>query len=97
MRHKSEYRSNLNNLVIVYFKYRRLQNLEYIEYRIFKNLIKYITGITDPAYLRRIFEDIKKAGLVSQIRIGKSTRYAFCPFKKKIPVIKKNIGEVVFI
>ena len=97
MRHKSEYRSNLNNLVIVYFKYRRLQNLEYIEYRIFKNLIKYITGITDPAYLRRVFEDVKKAGLISQIRIGKSTRYAFTPFKNKIPVIKKNIGEVVFI
>ena len=95
MRHKSEYRSNLNNLVIVYFKYRRLQHLDYIEYRVFKNLIKYITGITDPAYLRRIFEDVKKQRLISQIRIGKSTRYAFRPLKNKIS-IKKNIGEVSF-
>ena len=88
MRHKSQERLNLNNLVIIYFKFRRLHNLYYIEYRVFKNLIKYITGITDPPYLRRIFEDLKKQKLISQIRIGKSTRYAFSPYGRPTQVIK---------
>ena len=78
-------------LVILYFKYRNIFDLGFQSYKIFKNMIMYITNITNQLKVRNIFEIMLLRKLFEVKMVGKSRFYIFNPYNKKIINYSKYI------
>jgi len=70
-------------LIILYFKYRNIFNIGFQSYKIFKNMIVYITNIQKRIYIRNLFEIMLSRDLFQVKFIGKSRFYIFNPYKLK--------------
>ena len=78
-------------LVILYFKYKNLFDIGYHPYKIFKNKIKYITGIhNNRTYVRNIFEILLSRNIFSVKFNGKSRSYIFNPYNLRIDTTNKQ-------
>lgn len=63
-----------------YFQYRNIGNFGFVKYSIFKNLIKYITNISDDRKIRRIFDKMIALGQFDKLRLKKhSILYLYNP------------------
>ena len=91
MRNRNEFKKNIVDLIILYFKYRNCYNIGFQKYSYFKNLMRYITDITDKLYLRRAFEELINKGLIEKKLVMGSVRYRFNPTQKRddpnLPII----------
>tara|TARA_R110000796_G_scaffold120917_1_gene235055 strand:+ start:714 stop:1001 length:288 start_codon:yes stop_codon:yes gene_type:complete len=83
MRNKSQYKNNIIDLVILYFKYRNCYNQGFQKYYYFKNLIKHITNLDDLTFIRRIFEELLLKKIIEKKIICSSVRYRFNPYRKE--------------
>jgi hypothetical protein len=78
-------------LVVLYFKYKNIFDIGFQPYKIFKNKIKYITGIyNNRAYIRNIFEIMLSRNIFQVKFIGKSRTYIFNPYHLRIDNIEKQ-------
>lgn len=80
-------------LVTLYFKYRRIFDIGYQSYKVFKNLIMYITNIKNQIKIRNIFEIMLLRKLFQVKMVGKSRFYIFNPHNKKL---KKNNKVIIY-
>ena len=80
-------------LVLLYFKYKKISNIGFQSYKIFKNMIIYITAISTKTYIRNIFEIMLSRGLFEVKFIRKSRYYIFNPYKLKINNIGSNLNN----
>ena len=55
---KMKIEEEILKLCILYFELRNTFNLEYQKYSLFKNMIRYITNISDPKGIRKIFQKL---------------------------------------
>ncbi len=81
-------------LVQLYFLYRNITNLGFHSYKVFKNMIIYITGINDKLLVRNIFDILLHKNSFKIRFIGKSRFYNYNP--KNLPIIKNNVNLVEF-
>ena len=96
------YRQKLNilirnkniELVQLYFLYRNITNLGFHSYKVYKNMIMYITGIDDKLLVRNIFDILLHKSCFKISFIGKSRFYNYNP--SNLPIIKNNINLVEF-
>ena len=72
-------------LSILYFELRNTFNLEYQKYSYFKNMIRFITNIYDPTYIRKIFQKLLSKKIFKKMKRGKETLYHFNPNNRVIP------------
>jgi len=72
-------------LCILYFELRNTFNLEFQKYSHFKNMIRYITNISEPPEIRRIFQKLVDRKFFIKRKRGKETSYHFNPYNKPIP------------
>tara|TARA_R110002074_G_scaffold230409_1_gene401981 strand:+ start:235 stop:516 length:282 start_codon:yes stop_codon:yes gene_type:complete len=72
-------------LSVLYFELRNTFNLEFQKYGYFKNMIRFITNIYDPVYLRKIFQKLLTRSYFIKIKRGKETLYHFNPNNRSIP------------
>ena len=77
-------------LVLLYFRYRNVFNYGFQSYRIFKNMIIYITGIHKTSYIRNIFEILLSRGIFKLKYIYKSRFYIFNPYNLRIDTTNKQ-------
>lgn len=82
MRHRSDYKKNITDLIILYFRYRKCYNIGFQKYLYFKSLMRYVTEIDNYVYLRRLFEELINRELIEKKFIMGSVRYRFNPNKK---------------
>ena len=88
---KNYKKSKYIELVILYFKYKNLFDIGYQPYKIFKNKIKYITGINNNrSYVRNIFEILLTRNIFRVKFIGKSRTYIFNPYNLRIDNTNKQ-------
>ncbi len=67
-------------LIILYFKYRNIFNMGFQSYKIFKNMIVYITNIQKKTYIRNLFETMLSREIFTIKYINKSRFYNFNPY-----------------
>lgn len=72
-------------LCILYFELRNTFNLEYQKYSHYKNMIRYITNITDPRDIRRIFQKLLDRKFFKKKKRKRETVYHFNPYDKPLP------------
>jgi hypothetical protein len=80
-------------IVILYLSYRNSFNYGYQKYIIWRNMIKFITGITDTKIIRKIFYHLLNKNQFYKHKKIKSIYYIFNPSNKKIKVNDKVIFE----
>jgi len=80
-------------LIMLYFKYRNIFNIGFQSYKIFKNMIVYITNIENRIYVRNLFEIMLSRDLFQVKFIGKSRFYIFNPYKLKTNNLGYNINN----
>lgn len=78
-------------LVLLYFKYRGIFDIGYQSYKIFKNMIMYITNIKNQLKVRNIFEIMLLRKLFTIKMVGKSRFYIFNPHNRQIINYSKYI------
>ena len=61
----------------LYLQSRNAHKFGYVGYKVFKNLVCYITGIKDVGAVRIIFEKMVKLGWFIKRRTGTKTDYKF--------------------
>ena len=69
----------LINISIVYLQFRNSFNFGNQKFNVWKNIISYITGITELKILRIIFYKLLNKKMFQKIKIGKSTYYRYNP------------------
>lgn len=67
-------------LVVLYFTYRNIFRIGFQSYKIFKNLIIYITRIHDKIYIRNIFDTMLSRKIFKVKFAGKSRFYHYNPY-----------------
>ena len=67
----------LIDFLILYMQSRNIHKWGFTNYKCFKALISYITGIKGVDELRAIFEKLMKYGYFEKRRIGSKTDYMF--------------------
>ena len=73
---------DLINLSIVYLQFRNSYNFGVQKFYIWKNLISYITGLTELKIIRIIFYKLLNKKIFQKIKIGRSTYYRYNPTEK---------------
>ena len=73
------------NLSFLYMEYRNAFNNHFQRYSHFKNMIKYVTGISDQKTIRYIFQKLLNKNYFDKTKDGKQTKYHLHPYKKPIP------------
>ena len=63
--------------LVLYLQSRNAHNFGYVGYKVFKNLIVYITGVRDVGVIRIIFEKLVKQGWFLKRRTYSKTDYLF--------------------
>mgnify|MGYP003676730649 CR=1 FL=1 len=81
----------LITITIVYLQYRNSFNFGNQKFIIWKNIISYITGITDLKILRIIFYKLINKKIFKKNKIGKSTYYIYNPTNREIPIIPLEV------
>lgn len=76
----------LINISIVYLQFRNSFNFGDQKFYIWKNIISYITGITELKILRIIFYKLLNKKIFQKIKKGKSTFYRYNPNNKKVKI-----------
>lgn len=76
-------------LCILYLELRNTFNLEYQKYSLFKNMIRFITNISEASQIRRIFQKLVDRKFFIKRKRGKETSYHFNPYNKPLP--KKDL------
>lgn len=79
-------------LSILYFELRNTFNLEYQKYSYFKNMIRFITNIYDPTYIRKIFQKLLSRKIFKKMKRGKETLYHFNPNDRELPIYNNIIS-----
>ena len=74
----------LINISIVYLQFRNSFNFGNQKFNVWKNIISYITGITELKVLRIIFYKLLNKKMFQKIKIGKSTYYRYNP-NRRVP------------
>ena len=74
----------LIDFLALYFQFRNAHKWEYCGYKIFKNLIKYMTGVSDVNACRQIFEKMAKQGWFIKRKIKSRTDYIFIYNPEKV-------------
>tara|TARA_R110001606_G_scaffold399263_1_gene582930 strand:+ start:4047 stop:4319 length:273 start_codon:yes stop_codon:yes gene_type:complete len=69
----------LITITLVYLQYRNSFNFGKQKFIIWKNIISYITGITDLKILRIIFYKLINKKIFKKIKVSKSTYYIYNP------------------
>lgn len=67
-------------LVVLYLKFRNAFNFGFQPYKVFKNMIIYITDIKKTPYVRNIFEILLSRGVFQLKYIYNSRFYIFNPY-----------------
>jgi len=78
-------------LILLYLKYRNIHNIGYQQYKIFKNLMLYITGLPDRSYIRNLFEILLARNIFQLKYIHKSRFYIFNPYNLEYNLINNKI------
>ena len=78
-------------LVMLYFKYRNIFDIGFQSYKIFKNMIMYITNIKNQLKVRNIFEIMLLRKYFKVKMVGKSRFYIFNPHNKKLYNINNKV------
>ena len=79
-------------LSVLYFELRNTFNLEYQKYSYFKNMIRFITNIYDPTYIRKIFQKLLNRKFFKKIKRGRETLYHFNPNDRELPLYNHIIS-----
>ena len=79
-------------LSILYFELRNTFNLEYQKYSYFKNMIRFITNIYEPTYIRQIFQKLLSRKYFKKIKRGKETLYHFNPNDRPLPIYNNVVS-----
>lgn len=82
---QNKQRKDLLKLNVLYFDYRNTFNYGYMKYNFFKNMIRYISNITDNQEIRYIFNKLHQRKYFQKKKEGKSTLYLYNPTKKELP------------
>jgi len=85
MRRNTEEGEDYIKLVFLYMEYRNTFNLHFQRYGHFKQMIRYITNITEPAWIRWIFQKLLNRKYFIKKKSGKMTLYHFNPYNKTYP------------
>lgn len=72
-------------LSILYFELRNTFNMGYQKYSFFKNMIRFITNIYDPSYIRKLFQRLLDRGVFKKMKRRKETLYHFNPNDRTLP------------
>ena len=67
-------------LIILYFRYRNIFKMGFQSYKIFKNMMIYITNIDKTTYIRNLFETMLSRDIFKIKYIYKSRFYIFNPY-----------------
>jgi len=78
-------RKDLLKLNVLYFDYRNTFNYGYMKYNFFKNMIRYISNITDNQEIRYIFNKLYQRKYFKKQKQGKATLYLYNPTNKELP------------
>lgn len=81
--------NNSLELVILYLRYRNSFNFGYQKFMIWRNMIRFITGVNDPKIIRKIFYHLLNTNQFSKNKIGPSTFYIFNPTGRPIIINDK--------
>ena len=84
---------NSVEIVKLYLTYKNSFNYGYQKYIVWRNMIKYITGINDPKIIRKIFYHLLNKNQFYKHKKIRSIYYIFNPSNKKIKIINKVIFE----
>ena len=85
MRKNTEEEEDYIKLVFLYMEYRNTFNLHFQRYGHFKQMIRWITNITDPPSIRWIFQKLLNRKYFIKRKLGKMTMYWFNPTNKTFP------------
>ena len=88
---KMKIEEEILKLCILYFELRNSFNLEYQKYSLFKNMIRYITNISDPKGIRKIFQKLLDRKFFIKMKRKKGTLYHFNPYDKPLPIKDSTI------
>ena len=80
-------------IVILYLRYRNSFNYGHQKFIVWRNLIKYITGINENKNIRKIFYHLLNKKQFHKYRKNKSTYYIFNPTNKKVLLNNRVIFE----
>jgi len=80
-------------LIILYFRYRNIFNMGFQSYKVFKNMIVYITNIQRRTYIRNLFETMLSREIFTVKYINKSRFYIFNPYNLNHEFIGYNRNE----
>lgn len=72
-------------LCILYFELRNTFNMGYQRYSYFKNMMRYISNINNPTYIRKIFQRLLDRKYFIKLKSGKETTYHFNPHDRQLP------------
>jgi len=92
MKTKKNIDEEVIKLSILYFELRNTFNLEYQKYSYFKNMIRFITNIYDPSYIRKIFQRLLDRKYFIKLKRGKETLYHFNPNDRPIPKYNTTVS-----
>ena len=85
---------NYSQIITLYFKVKRIQNINGYSYSWYKNEIINIIKKNDDKLIRNIFNYLVKKKIVHKLKVNKSLFYIFNPFTNNINkedvIIKKN-------
>lgn len=77
---KQKIKENNIELIVLYFKYRNIFKMGHQSYKVFKNMMIYITNIEKKTYIRNLFETMLSRNIFKIKYINKSRFYIFNPY-----------------
>ena len=78
-------------LIMLYFKYRNIFDIGYQPYKVFKNIIIFVTGITTKTYIKNLFETLL-AREVFHLKYRYGSRfYIFNPYNCEVNQLNNTI------
>jgi len=85
--------TNSVEIVTLYLRYRNSFNYGHQKFNVWRNLIRFITGISDPKIIRKIFYHLLNKKQFHKYKKNNSTYYLFNPTNKKLRLNDKVIFD----
>ena len=85
MKCDKHHENDLIKLCYLYLEYRNTFNLHFQKYGYFKQMIRWITNISNPDNIRWIFQKLLQRDYFIKRKVGTSTAYHFNPNNKRFP------------
>ena len=83
--------TNSVEIVTLYLRYRNSFNYGYQKFNVWRNIIRFITGISDTKIIRKIFYHLLNKKQFIKYKKNNSTYYIFNPTNKKLRLTDKVI------